>query len=155
MNLPEEVLWIIWTYAGPKAYFMDTELFTIIQQKRQQFALKPLRIHYQLCRWKKRHFYGDGGSVTIGRPSMYVEAKKYIDISGNQSLGKVDENNNIHLSKNLAGSIIPVSTMKESTNGFHLTVLYWTTHYIWTEDNRAKLYSILWPSWNLALHETS
>jgi len=44
--------------------------------------------------------------------------------------------------------------MRECTNGFKLTVLYWTIDSIWCIDERTKLYSRLWPSWKLKHLET-
>ena len=57
MKLPEDILWKIWTFTGPKAYFLDKSLINIIKFKRNIFLHDPLRIHYKLCRWKKRHYY--------------------------------------------------------------------------------------------------
>ena len=34
MQLPEIILWKIWTYAGPKAFFLDRSLLNIIKKKR-------------------------------------------------------------------------------------------------------------------------
>ena len=50
MNLPEDILWKIWTFAGPKTYFMDKSLINIINIKKQIFINDPLQIHYKLCR---------------------------------------------------------------------------------------------------------
>ena len=52
--LPDNVLWHIWQYIGVKSYFLDKLLITIIAEKRQVFHTKPLRIHYELWRIKKK-----------------------------------------------------------------------------------------------------
>ncbi len=156
MKLPEDILWKIWTYSGPKSYFIDKSLINIIQQKRQMFIDDPLRIHYKLCRWKKRHFYNytHDRRPQRGRATMYVEAPKYIDLSGNCPIGDVRCDQTLKISQKLADKLIPMSTMHECTNGFKLTVLYWTIDSIWCIDERTKLYSRLWPSWKSKHLET-
>ena len=85
---------------------------------------------------------------------MYVESPKFIDLSGNCTIGEVKCDQTLKISQQLADRLIPVSTMNESTNGFKLTVLYWTINSVWCIDERAKLYSRLWPSWRIASLET-
>ena len=55
MNLPEDILWKIWTFAGPNTYFLDKLLIPFIKQKKQLFIDDPLRIHYKyhLIRWMR------------------------------------------------------------------------------------------------------
>ena len=89
-----------------------------------------------------------------GRATLYVESPKLIDLSGNCSIGKVNKNKTLKISQQLADKLIPVSTMRESTTGFKLTVIYWTLDSVWCIDERTKLYSRLWPSWKLARLET-
>ena len=149
MELPANTLWKIWTYAGPKAYFLDKELINIINKKRQEFIKEPLRIHYRLYRWKVRHYYNNP-LAQVGRPTLCLEKAKYIDIDGLCSLGKINADNTLKISKQLSDKLIPVSTMRETTTGFKLTVLYWTIDTVWTTDWRTKFYSRLWPSWSLA-----
>ncbi len=150
MQLPEIILWEIWTYAGPKAYFLDKSLLYIIHNKRQLFIENPLRLYYQLCRWKKKYY-----NTCVGRPTIYMEPSIYLDLSGNCPIGKVNDDQTLEISQQIADRLIPVSTMKESGNGFRLTVLYWTIKTVWTIDTRTKLYSRLWPSLNPVFLETS
>ena len=91
MNLPEDILWKIWTFAGPNTYFLDKLLIPFIKQKKQLFIDDPLRIHYKLCRWKKRHYYNYAHDrrPQMGRATMYIEPPKFIDLSGNCPVGKV------------------------------------------------------------------
>jgi len=156
MKLPEDILWKIWTFTGPKAYFLDKSLINIIKFKRNIFLHDPLRIHYKLCRWKKRHYYNYVHDATprSGRATMYVESPKFIDLSGNCSIGNVGYDKTLKISQKLADKLIPMSTMHECTNGFKLTVLYWTIDSVWCIDERTKLYSRLWPSWKLKRLET-
>ena len=72
MRLPEEILWKIWTYAGPKSYFLDKGLISIIDNKRKLFITKPLRLYYKLCRWKIKHFYNEHPPRIKHRTSQYV-----------------------------------------------------------------------------------
>ena len=65
MLLPDIILWKIWTYIGPRSYFIDKHLLTIIEKKKQLFTAKPLRIYYKLYRWEKKHYIN-----RIGRPTM-------------------------------------------------------------------------------------
>ena len=156
MNLPEDILWKIWTFAGPNAYFLDKSLILNIKQKKQLFIDDPLRIHYKLCRWKQKHYYSYTSSSRRqkGRATMYVESPKFIDLSGNCAIGEVKCDQTLKISQQLADRLLPVSTMNESTNGFRLTVLYWTINSVWCIDKRTKLYSRLWPSWRIASLET-
>ncbi len=155
MKLPEDILWKIWTFTGPKAYFLDKSLINIIKIKKQIFTSDPLQIHYKLCRWKKRHHYSFSQDLySRSRATMYVESPKFIDLSGNCSIGKVNKDKTLEISKQLADKLIPCSTMRESTTGFKLTVFYWTIDSIWCIDERTTLYSRLWPSWKLAPLET-
>ena len=155
MRLPEEILWKIWTYAGPKSYFLDKELFPIIDNKRKLFITKPLRLYYKLCRWKIKHYYNEHHHMECSsRPSMCVELSNHLDLSGNCSIGKVNDDQTLQISQQVVDRLIPVSTMGESTNGFRLTVIYWTVKCVWTIDTRTKLYSRLWPSWRQPYLET-
>ena len=156
MNLPEDILWKIWTFAGPNAYFLDKSLILNFKQKKQLFIDDPLRIHYKLCRWKRKHYFSCTNDVrpNIGRATMYVESPKFIDLSGNCTIGKVSSDQTLKISQQLVDRLIPVSTMSESTNGFRLTVLYWVINSVWCIDERTKLYSRLWPSWKIASLET-
>ena len=86
---------------------------------------------------------------------MYIELAKHLDISGNCPIGKVNDDQTLQISQQVVDRLIPVSTMRESSNGFRLTVLYWTINSVWTIDTRTKLYSRLWPSWNQPYLETS
>jgi len=154
MRLPEDILWKIWTYAGPKSYFLDKELISIIDNKRKQFITKPLRLYYKLCRWKKKHYYNElHEELRTGRSNMYVELPRHLDLSG-CPIGKVNDDQTLQISQQVADRLIPVSTMKESSNGFRLTVLYWTINSVWTIDTRTKLYTRLWPSWRHPYLET-
>ena len=155
MRLPEDILWKIWTYAGPKSYFLDKELISIIDAKKKLFIMKPLRLYYKLCRWKKKHYYDEYHNIeSTGRPSMYIESAKHLDLSG-CPIGKVNDDQTLQISQQVADILIPVSTMRESTNGFRLTVVYWAVKSVWTIDTRTKLYSRLWPSWTQPYLETS
>ena len=156
MNLPEDILWKIWTFAGPNTYFLDKLLIPFIKQKKQLFIDDPLRIHYKLCRWKKRHYYNYAHDrrPQMGRATMYIEPPKFIDLSGNCPVGKVNTDKTLQISKNLADKLIPLSTMHECSNGFKLTVIYWSIDSVWCIDERTKLYSRLWPSWKIASLET-
>ncbi len=156
MRLPEDILWKIWTYTGPKSYFLDKELISIIDNKRKLFITKPLRLYYKLCRWKRKHYYNEfHEELRTGRPNMYIELVKHLDLSGNCSIGKVNDDETLQISQQVVDRLIPVSTMIESSNGFRLTVLYWTINSVWTIDTRTKLYSRLWPSWRQPHLETS
>ena len=86
---------------------------------------------------------------------MFIESDAYLDLSGQCSIGKVNNNQTLQISQQVADKLLPVSTMRESSNGFRLTVLYWTIKTVWTIDTRTKLYSRLWPSWKPAYLETS
>ena len=155
MRLPEYILWKIWTYAGPKSYFLDKGLISIINVKKKQFIVKPLRLYYKLCRWKKKHYYNEQHEeLRTGRPTMYIELAKQLDLSG-CPIGKVNNDQTLQISQQVADILIPASSMIESTNGFRLTVVYWTVKSVWTIDTRTKLYSRLWPSWNQPYLETS
>jgi hypothetical protein len=150
MRLPSYILWRIWKLVGSKSYFLDKHLISIISHKRKLFIDKPLRVYYNLCRCKEKYF--NYGEVT-GRPTLYIEQPRHINLSG-CPLGKVNKDQTLRISEDLADKLIPVSTMTESGNGFRLTVLYWTIDSVWAVDARAHLYSLLWPSWKL-LPETS
>ena len=155
MKLPEIILWKIWTYTGPKSYFLDKELISIIDNKRKLFITKPLRLYYKLCRWKRKHYYNEHHQeLRTGRPNMYIELAKHLDLSGNCPIGKVNDDQTLQISQQVVDRLIPVSTMIESSNGFRLTVLYWTINSVWTIDTRTKLYSRLWPSWRQPRLET-
>jgi hypothetical protein len=151
MRLPEDILWKIWTYAGHKSYFLDKELISIIGAKKKLFILKPLRLYYKLCRWKKKGSYNND---IAGRPNMYIELPKHIDLFG-CPIGKVNDDKTMEISQQVADKLIPVSTIRESSDGFRLTTLYWTVDSVWTIDTRTKLYSRLWPSWKKPYLETS
>jgi hypothetical protein len=154
MRLPEDILWNIWTYAGPKSYFLDKELISIIDAKKKLFIVKPLRLYYKLCRWKKKHYYNELHEELITRrPNMYIELAKHLDLSG-CPIGKVNDDQTLQISQQVADKLIPVSTIRESSNGFRLTILYWTVNSVWTIDTRTKLYSRLWPSWRHPYLET-
>lgn len=155
MRLPEDILWKIWTYAGPKSYFLDKELISIIDAKKKLFIMKPLRLYYKLCRWKKKHYYNEYHHIeSTGRPSMYIEPAKHLDLSG-CPIGKVNDDQTLQISQQVADILIPVSNMRESSNGFRLTVVHWTIKTVWTIDVRTKLYSRLWPSRTQPYLETS
>ena len=154
MRLPEDILWNIWTYAGPKSYFLDKQLIYIIDAKKKLFIVKPLRLFYTLCRWKKKHYYNElHEELRTGRPNMYIELTKYLDLSG-CPIGKVNNDQTIQISQQVVDKLIPVSTIRESSNGFRLTILYWTINSVWTIDTRTKLYTRLWPSWKQPCLET-
>lgn len=150
MKLPSFILWKIWTYSGPKSYFLDKILISITEHKRKTFIEKPLRLYYKLCRWREKHY---NYSSIVGRPTIYIELTKHIDLSGGP-LGNVN-NPTLQISQHIADKLIPVSTMRESSNGFRRTVLYWTIDSVWTVDTRTKFYSLLWPSWKQVHLETS
>ena len=115
-----------------------------------------MEIHYKLCRWKKRHhhLFSNNPYSRRTRETIYVESPKSIKLSGNCSIGKVNKNKILQISQQLSDKLIPLSTMRESSNGFKLTVFYWTIESIWCLDERIKLYSRLWPSWKLIDLET-
>jgi hypothetical protein len=141
MKLPSYILWKIWTFIGPKAYFLDKHVISIITHKRKLFIEKPLRVYYKLCRWKKKHY--NHASHSIGRPTLYIEPVKHIDISG-EYLGKVNKDSTLQISQKIENKLIP-SSAKNISNGFRLSILYWTIDSAWTVDPRTKLYSLLWP----------
>ena len=138
--LPDNILWYIWQYIGVKSYFLDKLLITIIAEKRQVFHTKPLRIHYELWRIKKKHCHV--GYTSIGRPSMYCEKVKYIDISCGL-IGKIYANNCIHLSEKITDKIIPLSEI--SPNDFNMKLIYWQIKQAWCDDKRLSFYISLWP----------
>jgi hypothetical protein len=154
MQLPEYILWKIWTYAGPKSYFLDKGLITIIDEKRSNFLKKPLRIHYKLLRWKRKSIFSGSTIKHMGRISRYLECTRYLDVSG-CPIGKVDNSHSLQISQKLSDKIIPLSSMYETPHGSRLTVAYWTISSIWIVDIRAILYTRLWPSWKQAYLETS
>lgn len=163
MNLTPLVLWKIWKYAGPKALFLDKTLLKIIKNKREQFIKKPLRIYYNLIRWKQKRFYVRDQNLSASRPSMCLEEDKYIDIREKQYLGKVFNDNTIILSKKITTEIIPKAMsseylgeyfisnehFEERMGEFSMHKIYWTINSVWTKDNRAQLYSFVWPNKNL------
>ena len=153
MNLSNDILWKIWTYAGPKSYYLNKSLILLIKKKRNIFIKDPIRIYYRLYRWKRRDYY-TYQRPNRGRATMYTEAPTYIDLSGNCSIGDVKDNETLKISQQLADKLIPVSTIRESTTGFKLTLLYWTIDSVWCMDPRTKLYSRLWPSWKTKVLET-
>ena len=121
---------------------MDKSLINIINIKKQIFINDPLQIHYKLCRWKKKHHFSFSQDLySRGRATMYVESPKLINLSGNCSIGKVNKDKTLVISQQLVDKLIPVSTMRESTAGFKLTVFYWTIDSVWCIDERTKLYS--------------
>ena len=154
MQLPEDILWEIWTYAGPKSYFLDKGLLSIISNKKQTFFERPLRIHYTLLRWKRKGVFSERTPIHIGRTSRYSESPRYLDIK-NCSLGHINNDHTLNVSQQLADKLIPLSFIYETSNVSKLSLTYWTIISVWTIDIRTKLYSRLWPSWKQARLETS
>lgn len=154
MYFCDNILWNIWTFAGPKSYFLDKLLIKLVEEKRSTFYKNPLRIYYQLWRIKKKHYNIEHDKFSIGRPSIYSEKTKHIDISNGQ-IGKIYSNNCIYLSENIKDLIIPLSEINEETNGFNMKLIYWKLRKSWSEDERLLFYISLWPDYrHLAPLET-
>ncbi len=139
---PSNILWHIWQYVGAKSYFLDKELISIIRHKRMQFIKTPLRIYYTLYRWKQKNYRCDDDNIITGRPSVYPEKIRFIDIS-NGTIGKIYDTKYIKLSQKIKDKIIPLSYLYESSNGFNLKIIYWTINKSWCDDERVFLYNIL------------
>ena len=145
MMLPEDILNIIFEYGGYKTMFFDKIIFNKILSIRKHFREKPLKIKYNLFRWKEKRIYYDDG--IIPRPSFYKEPIKTILLDGKISIYKIDEKGNISPSILLKDKIIPLSDTKISyinDCGIRRTT-YWTIDIIKIENiNEGILYKLVW-----------
>jgi len=138
MRLPEVLLWKIWTYVGPSAYFLDKALIPIIQEKRELFIRNPLWIHYKLCRYVTQKSLDNDYNVSGVSERQYMEDEKSIRASGRVGFS---QNNVFQISRQMSDKIIPLSSRTETTGGFIIT--HWVIHSIYTIDERSALYTIL------------
>ena len=52
MNLPIDILLIIYTYVGDKTFFLDKELYKTVKEQRKEFTNSPILLYYNLVQWK-------------------------------------------------------------------------------------------------------
>ena len=141
MDPPTEVLYKIWSYSGPSSLYLNKSLLPYIEEKRLKFISKPLRLHYRLCRWKSNYY---GIPSKKSRASIYVEQPEYIDVS-TVRIGYVADSadNAIYPSTTLCDILIPMYR-REGMLGSHSRI-YWKVYTMWSEDDRIKEYSLLYP----------
>ena len=143
MNFPNEIFLNIYSFVGPKTFYLNKDFFKFYGMLKQEFLENPIKINYKLIRWKKR-IYKDHDY----RPSLCIDKTfRDIDFKGNFFIGNIENQNNIKWSKNFEDLIIPSSQFQYSTSlhykGF---VVYWTVYQVKLNDSleRFKCYNNLW-----------
>ena len=146
-KLCEEILLLIFEYGGYKTMFIDKFLYNKIISIRNEFREKPLKINYNLIKWKEKHFAYNDGTLIKNRPSFYNEKIKSENLYGKIPLKFMDNYGNIQPSTLLKDKIIPISetsTFYNSNYGVNKTI-YYTIHKIITNNiKKAKLYKLVW-----------
>jgi len=142
--LNNDSLSIIYSFVGPKSLYLSRDFFlNYYQMLKKEFVDKPIKLKYQLIRWKNK-FY----SNYQGRPSMLLEEFQDIEIKGGIYLGKIDNlNSEIYFSKKFEDLVIPTSTMKmRNAYNYCGIVIYWSLRTLICVDTRDRLikYNLLW-----------
>ena len=75
--LNNDLLTIIYSFVGPKCLYINPGFFKYYQIMKSEFIEKPIKLKYQLIRWKNK-FYNN----YQGRPSMLIEDFQNIEIKG-------------------------------------------------------------------------
>ena len=150
MNLPIDILLIIYTYVGDKTFFLDKELYNTIKEKRKEFMKKPILLYYNLVQWK---YAGLTNMKIINRlnkdirPSMSVGCicKCYVT---NLPLGTVLENGTIYPSIELEKYLIPEMLIENDKSIYvNPRIKTWNIYCMKAYNiDRAKRYSNLWIS---------
>ena len=146
INLPTDILNIIFQYGGYKTMFIDKYLYKKISTIRNDFRENPLKINYKLIQWKRKITYYDD-SVITGRPSFMKREKQLFYLSGKIPINIINKRGIITPSIKLKDELIPLSYTKETGNcDCEISkTIYWTIDIINTENiNKAKLYKLVW-----------
>ena len=158
-NIPIDVLFNIWTFAGTKTLFLSRELFQKINSYKSGFIKNPLIVKYNLVEVRKyifRYRKRDGWyNHEVGRPTFYQRNTDSIALHGQYPLGFIDNIGNIKLSRKLYDNLIPCSTIEQNVTTGPDKIIYFILRNIQCDDKRKNLYSLLFPYRKLAFIETS
>ena len=143
MILPKDILFYIFEFGGKNTFYLDKNLYQLVNEKRKYFINNPITIHYSLIRFTKRK---TANVMRNHRPSVYFEPEKIIDISSNINIGIVNLDGTIIPSKQLKNIIIPIQKEKyETITTYYSKIYYWKIHNIYTQNiQQAINYSLLW-----------
>ena len=154
--IPTSCCFIIWTFIGKNATYLNKELLTLLNKKRKDFINNPITLYYRLAQLKEIHYYNQYESerhIKNPRPSMVVEKKvRMIKLNGNLPFGILKIENKILPSKKLYDEIIPCSEREELGGSRYwyqrYKIQYWEIFHLFCNINdieRVKLYQYLFP----------
>ena len=147
MIIPDHICYIIFEYIGNRAIIINKDLIKILDEKKQQFINKPLKIDYRLAKFKESR--SSIKSIYKRRPSILVEKWKEIRLIGKHKIKCIEDNGKVEPNKEFGESLIPLSLAKavhdsEMEYEYYYRVTYWELYEMFTKDvKRAKLYMML------------
>ena len=143
MDLPIDVLFNIFLFGSTNTFYLDKNLYQLVNEKRKYFINNPITIKYSLIRFSKRK---TANVMRNHRPSICFEPEKTIDISSNINIGTVKLDGTIIPSKQLKNIIIPIQKEKyETITTYYSKIYYWKIHNIYTQNIQHTInYSLLW-----------
>jgi len=146
--IPNELFFIVYQFVGPKALYLNKEYYKFLEDKKNPYLEKPIRLHYTLVQW---HHNNNGNRHIINttrrkrRPTMKMIPRLHIDISGNYGV-HVGKNNEITIDQKLADIIIPPQYQYNRASIYvNTTTVLSEIHSLYSKNiNYLKEYSKIW-----------